>query len=144
MKNNLYKSWLKILKWSIYFFILIAISTCDIDKMFPPCEPEEPLEAQLYIYLSINKENNRIPITIFEGKIEDSVIVWEDFSEEEEFWVYLPLNKYYSAMAEYKVGDKTIIAVDGDDMVTKKFDDGVDPCWEIHGGYLNCELFYDK
>ncbi|MBT3207332.1 MAG: hypothetical protein HN704_07060 [Bacteroidetes bacterium] len=134
-----------LLKWKIFFLLIISLISCDLDKLFPPCEAEEPKDAQLFVYITINEENKNVPITIFEGNIEDSLIVWEDFSKDKEFWVYLPLNKYYTAAAEYQVGNKTIIAIDGEEMKSKeKYDENGDPCWEIYGGYLYCELDYEK
>lgn len=105
------------------------------------CDPAKPDSGKLIVTLTINEENPYLPLIIYKGNIEDNVIEYIDTSYTSDYWVRVPVNNYYSISAEYKSGDKTIFAVDGDDFKLKYTEtDCVDPCYYYSGGYYDLQL----
>lgn len=107
------------------------------------CYTIKPDTAELIIKLTINDENPKVPIVIYKNNIEDNDIEFTDTAITEDYYIDVPVNKYYSVTAQYKVNEKTIIAVDGDKIKTKKIYDCDEPCWIIKGGYINVKLKYN-
>ena len=105
------------------------------------CYQDEPSWGPLTIYVTINAENPRIPLVIYRGDIESNVIEYVDTTFQSEYWVDVPVDAYYSVKAEYKDGDKTIFAVDGDKLKLKKnVKDCDEECFYFDGGYLDVRL----
>lgn len=136
----------------IFCFLFFIFSSCDDfwDSMsdteddcdYSDCDTEEPLTAPLQIKLTINSENTDVEIIVYKGNIEDKDTVIVDTVNETSFETELRLDEYYSATAKYSVGDKTVIAVDGD-IIEKISTDLCDStCWEVKGGDLDLRLKY--
>jgi hypothetical protein len=105
------------------------------------CYQDEPAMGPLTIYITINSENQRVPLVIYRGDIESNVIEYVDTSFQSEYWVDVPVDEYYSVKAEYKDGEKTIYAVDGDKLKLKKNATSCDQeCFYFDGGYLDVRL----
>lgn len=128
--------------------LLLISSACERDV--PPklrtvdcidCFQDRPEWGPLNVKLTINNENKFIPLVIYIGNIEDNNIEWIDTSYSADYWVEVPVNNYYSISAEYKSGDKTIFAVDGDDFKLKYTESNCDqPCYYFYGGYYDNQL----
>jgi len=132
----------------ISFFLLLPLICCDeyfgatvdCDECWSP----RPDSADLIIDLTIESPHYNIPIEIYQGHIEDSLIAI-DTADHTPYYFYVKTEEYYSVKAEYQVGDRTIIAVDGDDIKTKRVsDDCGKVCWVVVGGILNAELKFDE
>ena len=81
---------------------------------------------------------------IYKGKIEDQVIDYIDTAINPDYYLWVKVDEYYSVEAKYKSGNKTIIAVDGDKIKTKKNSSECDEtCYWIKGGYINVRLRTD-
>jgi len=105
------------------------------------CHQARPDSGKLIVTLTINNENPFVPLVIYIGNIEDNNIEWIDTSFSTDYWVRVPVNNYYSITAEYKSGDKTIFAVDGDDFKLKYTENNCDyPCYYYYGGYFDVQL----
>ena len=105
------------------------------------CYQIKPDSGQIGIKVTINDENPYVPITIYIGNIEDNNIEYSDTSYSSEYWVDVPVDKYYSVTAEYKSGDNTIIAVDGDKFKLKKNTKDCDEeCYYYSGGFFDNRL----
>lgn len=96
-------------------------------------------EGEVNIKLTINPENPWVPITVYEGNFEKNNIVAEDTVYEKEYSVTLPLG-HYSVTAVYKVGDKTIIAVDGDEISLEEDSDDEDGTSEEYVSDANVDV----
>ena len=122
---------------------------------FTSCEPEdwtfevncndcfdyEPDSANIIVYLTRNSENDSVPITIYRGPFEDGEIDWQDTATGEEFRLYSAVDQEYTVRAEYKSGNKTIIAFDDDKMYVQ--DQGEtcgSPCYMVKGGIFDLRL----
>lgn len=105
------------------------------------CDNIRPEEGKLLVTLTINDENPYVPLVIYRGNIEDNNIGYVDTSYSTDYWVIVPVDNYYSITAEYKSGDKTIFAVDGDEFKIKYTDtDCSYPCYYFYGGYYDVQL----
>ncbi|MCK5065921.1 MAG: hypothetical protein KAR16_00720 [Bacteroidales bacterium] len=135
--------------------ILAAVSLLMVSGNFMSCEPEDwmlvvdcadcygylPDSADLIIYLTIDAENDSVPLTFYRGNYEDGIIDWQDTATTEEFYLYSEVDREYSVSATYKSGNQTIIAFDGDKMFL--YDAGEEcgsPCHIIKGGILDLRL----
>jgi len=105
------------------------------------CYGYMPDSANLIIYVTIDTENDSVPLTFYRGDYEDEEIDWQDTATSEEFYLYSEMNREYTVAAEYKSGGKTIIAFDKDEMFLY---DGASecgsPCYIVKGGILDVKL----
>jgi hypothetical protein len=107
---------------------------------YSDCNTTEPLQVGLNIKLTINDENIKVPITIYEGKIEDNLIVLTDTVSTSKYNILLPPDKYYSVKARYKKGDKIIYAIGGDHIKKSHTKVCDSTCWSTEEGNINIEL----
>ena len=141
------------MKYTVLYFLLIIpplIISIGCERDVPTklgtidcidCFQDRPEWGPLNVTLTINNENPFVPLVIYIGNIEDNNIEWIDTSYSADYWVDVPVNKYYSITAEYKSGDKTIFAVDGDDFKLKYTENNCDfPCYYYYGGYYDVQL----
>ncbi len=132
---------------ALLLILLIGINSCDKCDMkstdCSECYTIKPDTGELIIKLTINDENPKVPIVIYKNNIEDNDIEFTDTARSEDYYIDVPINKYYSVTARYKVNDKTIVAVDGDKIKTKKIYSCDELCWIIKGGYINVKLKYN-
>jgi hypothetical protein len=122
---------------------------------FISCEPEDwmfqvdcadcygykPDSANLIIHLSINAENDSVPLTFYRGNFEDGEIDWQDTATTEDFYLYSKINSYYTVRATYRSGSRIIEAFDGDKMTL--YDGGDEcgsPCYIVKGGIFDLRL----
>jgi hypothetical protein len=107
---------------------------------YSDCNTVEPLLVGLNIKLTINDENLNVPITIYEGNADDNVVVLNDTVSTSKYNILLSPDKYYSAKARYKKGNKIIYAIGGDKI--KKTHTSVcdSTCWSTEDGNINIEL----
>ena len=105
------------------------------------CYSVEPDSGDLIIYLTINSENQRVPLTIFKDQVDDEWVEYIDTAFSSPYYLYVDLNEYYSVKAEYKSGDRIIYAVDGDKIKTRFVSESCEyDCWVISGGIINVKL----
>lgn len=115
--------------------------TYDCENYSYDCNTQEPYEWKMQIEVTINNENTKIPIWVYEGKFNDtSHMVYTDTLTETSTTVIFPLNKYYFTKALYKQGGKTIYAIDG--VFFKKYSRSVcdSTCWYIKNEVMDVRL----
>jgi hypothetical protein len=116
-----------------------GFQSVDCDECYTP----EPDSADLYVRVTINKENPAVPLEIYKGKVEENVLEWIDTTSSSSYYLYVKTNEYYSVIAKYKSGTRTIFAIDGEKIKTQKVSDVCDnDCWIIKGGKLDVSLKY--
>jgi|SRR4030042_182280 hypothetical protein len=131
--------------WLILIFIIGFSLSCDeyrgLTVDCSECYSVEPDSGDLIIYLTIDNENPRIPLTVFKEKVDDEWIEYIDTAFSSPYYLYVKLNEYYSVKAKYNSGDRIIYAVDGDKIKTKFVTETCEfDCWGITGGIINLEL----
>ncbi len=122
---------------------------------FTSCEPEDwmldvncadcygyrPDSADLIIHLSIDAENDSVPLTFYRGNYEDGEIDWQDTATTEDFYLYSKINSYYTVRATYRSGSRIIEAFDGDKMTLYNAGDECgSPCYIVKGGIFDVRL----
>ncbi len=136
---------------SFWLFSLLLVSTfissCSdtslVDVNCDECISYKPDVGELYIDVTINEEYPEVAVIVFKGRIENMDTLLTDTIYEERGYIDVPLNNYYSVMAEYHSGNDLIRAVDGDDFETYKVENECEGiCWIIRGGIYNVKLKY--
>ena len=133
-----------------------AILLILVSGKFTACEPEnwmlqidcyndcidyEPDSANLIINLSINAENDSVPLTFYLGDYEDGIIDWQDTATTEEFKLYSRMNSTYTVRATYRSGNKIIEAFDSDNMTLYNANaECGSPCYIVKGGIYDLSL----
>ena len=122
---------------------------------FTACEPEDwvlsvdcndcygyaPDSADLIVKLTINAENDSVPLTFYLGSYEDGVIDWQDTATTEEFYLYSKMNSSYTVRATYRSGNRIIEAFDADDMnLYNAGEECGSPCYIVKGGIFDLQL----
>ena len=109
------------------------------------CWDPEPDSADLIVDLTYNLGViDTVPLIIYNGSVEEDSIEWVDTAYGPEFRLYVAVDRYYSVRAEYTIGDKKIIAIDGGKILAKHVTESCDyECWVITKGILNVELKYE-
>ncbi len=129
--------------------LILMVTSCNEDIILfevdcSECYTQRPEYAPLTIRLTINKENPEVPITIYLGEFEKDQVRIQDTARYSTVSVDLIPSRYYSVRAEYRVGDKTIYAIDGDEIELKKVSSQCDSvCWVILGGDIDVRLKYE-
>jgi len=135
--------------------LLAAALLVLVSGKFTACEPEDwmlsidcadcygyaPDSANLIIKLTINAENDSVPLTFYLGDYEDGVIDWQDTATSEEFYLYSKMNSSYTVRATYNSGNKFIEAYDADDMeLYNAAEECGSPCYIVKGGIFDVRL----
>jgi len=129
----------------VFGVVLISCEeiTTDTSVDCGECYQEAPEWGDLKIEVTINEENEEVPVVIYKGRVEDSVVEWVDTATVEDYRIDVPVNEYYSVTAKYRSGDMTITAIDGDKIKTKYITDECDEdCYVIRGGDMDVRLKY--
>ncbi|MCK5138108.1 MAG: hypothetical protein KAR19_20155 [Bacteroidales bacterium] len=134
---------------------MVAAILLMLSGNFMGCEPEDwdfevdcndcygykPDSAKLIIYLTINHENDSVPLTFYRGAYEDNKIDWQDTATTKEFYLNSEIDREYTVSATYKSGQKTIIAFDADKMyLSDAGEECGSPCYIVKGGILDLRL----
>ncbi|HOK52596.1 MAG: hypothetical protein WHT29_08415 [Bacteroidales bacterium] len=141
-------------KYFAYHFVFTAflagilLSRCNnktTDEYFYciNCIAEHPDSERIKIKLTINAENQRVPIHIFASKFnpyQTNDTVYSDTLTEGEVTIKVATDKFYSVVAYYKSGNDTIMAIDGGLFETKKIAGCQNTCWQINGGIYDVRL----
>ena len=142
-------------KKKLHTKLLAALLLVLVSGKFTACEPEDwmlsidcgdcygyaPDSADLIIKLSINAENDSVPLAFYRGDYEEGVIDWLDTATSEDFYLYLKINSSYTVRATYSSGDKFIEAFDADDMELYNANEECgSPCYIVKGGIFDVSL----
>jgi len=138
-------------KISLFLTVLLTIMailiiSCDKNYDFlevdcSECYRTRPENGELIINVTINDENPEVPIAIYRDRIESGRIKIKDTILEKTVYIEVPLNHYYSVKAEYKVGNDSVFAIDGERIKTHRVTDQCDTiCWIIKGGRYDLRL----
>ncbi len=141
--NKLLK--IKYLILGVVFLGTLFFLQCDPDDPIgvscEDCFTRKPDTAYLYIELTINNENWRVPFWLYEGEPEEANLILADTFAVSSIQFLVPVGRHFSAKAEYKKGSKTIVAFDGDDLETRKVSgECATDCYVISGDNINLTL----
>ena len=128
---------------AISFAALLALfSACNNNQCDPDleCYSVRPDSGYVNLTITINNENQWVPIAIYEGQIDDSVLLLRDTVTDNILFYYLAADTRYSATAEYKEAQLTILAVDGDRIRTRRETNCDDLCFTVNDANINLSL----
>lgn len=139
----------------LHIKLLAAALLVLVSGKFTACEPEDwmlevncgdcygykPDSANLIIHLTIDAENDSVPLTFYRGSYEEGVIDWQDTATTEEFYLYSKIDNNYTVRATYRSGDRIIEAFDADEMHLYNAKEECDsPCYIVKGGIFDLVL----
>lgn len=104
------------------------------------CDTNQPDSGYIDITVTDVGTNNYVPVTIFEGDIEDNKVVLTDTLYSTTNYYYLPVRKRYSAKAVYRKNGITTYVFDGTKIKVTKFWNCGDRCYEVSDGKLDLQL----
>jgi hypothetical protein len=135
-----------LLRAGLLFLLALPPAGCsdegDEDLPYAPlgCERTEPDLGHLNIRLTLNRENPRVPITVYRGDVDAGEIVESDTVSVDRFSYELATRERYSVTALYIAGADTILVIDeariGID--SKDYRDGT--CYTSDDGEIDVRL----
>lgn len=131
--------------WVIVICLFGIFSSCEKNRGIgvdcDECYYNKPDSGDLIVYLTINSENTRVPLTIYKDQVDDEWIEYVDTAIASPYYLYVDLDEYYSVRAEYHSGNTTIFAIDGDKIKSKFVTEACEfDCYVISGGVIDVEL----
>jgi len=131
--------------------VFMIIFSCD-EKIFfvkcGDCVADEPLETDLEVNLDLLIGGTQVTarIDIYEGNIEDSIIVLKSFPVSDRSWQYtVLLNKKYTLSATYVTNKGTFVAIDSATPRVRYVTDQCDnPCYYVYDKKVNLNIKYTK
>ncbi|MEM7039311.1 MAG: hypothetical protein AAF570_20220 [Bacteroidota bacterium] len=122
--------------------LLLGALGCNSDQCDPdlPCFYERPDSGFVHLNLTINGDNPLVPIAIYEGAIDDSILLVRDTVPDTDVFYYLAADQRYSASARYREAQLTILAVDGDRIRTRRETNCDEVCFTIEDAFINLTL----
>jgi hypothetical protein len=130
---------------SILIVAVFGVHSCEemltFDVDCNECYFPEPDSADIMIYVTINNDIDHVPLIIYKGKADARNIEYIDTAYSETYYLYVKTNEYYSVEATYQHEGKTVIAGDGDKLVTRHITDVCsEECYVIRKGIMNVRL----
>jgi hypothetical protein len=132
---------------------LLLFTTCGKEYLFATkddcnnCISPRPYYGPINIRLSQRATTDTILVKVFKGKFTEKMlrdnenIIYSAKTTDGSLDVDVPLDEYYSVVAEYKVDGKTYYVVDGDKIKSYSIESTCETdCWIIRGGKINCRL----
>jgi hypothetical protein len=132
----------------LLFFLLLVISFSCEDQLFiipcSDCKADEPVDAELYAKLD-TKYYYGAQIKIWEGNLEDSILVGSYPNYTNTFTHMVTLNKKYTLTATYYISEDKYIAVDSATPRVKYEKAQCDnPCYYVYDTKCDLRLKYTK
>lgn len=129
-----------------FLLALSMLFSCE-DLITPDCgdcTEYKPDRATLTIKVGGIGSDSRVRITIYEGHIEDNVILYTEMvSSEIDFEFSVPLNKTFTATALYIIGSDRYTTIDEATPRIKLDEESCEePCYFIEGSNMNLRLKY--
>ena len=101
------------------------------------CYPYEIDSGYVTLNVTYKEGGAGVPVTLYNGYVEDNDIVWHDTIHQESVSFWLPTKKRYAAEAYYVVGGPTTVALDGKKLKEESYDDCGETCYEINEIFLD-------
>ena len=136
---------------NLTFFFSIFVFAISCENIYSPedadcanCLSFEPQEADLYISVTLDSKYREIPIVVLKGKFGSGDTVAVDTIRNDMGYIPVPINEFYTVIAEYNSETRTVRSVDGDEITKYDISNKCgEICWIIRGGLINVTLKYD-
>jgi hypothetical protein len=129
----------------IFLFLFLAIAfSCEEQGWIADCgdcTPEEP--ATDYLLIRLSENNPTATINVYEGELEDGVLLNSANPPNDSYRIDVRLNKKYTVTARYERNGKIYTAVDSAIPRTKFTETQCeDACWYVYDNELDLRLKY--
>ncbi len=118
--------------------ILVLTSCTKNNNGAQECDPNlicytlPPVNLPVILRISQSPDGTPVKIRMYEGNVDDGVM-FDSFETNALEEIYeLPVNKRYSAEAEYSDGETIIIAIDGDRLNRDSFENCNQTCYDYN------------
>jgi hypothetical protein len=124
----------------------LLLSGCNKDNIYQEvdcslCFATPPDSGFIRPEITINVQNMRVPVSVYEGPVEEQRLVFRDTFSVPTPRIELPVEKEYSVTATYLKGTDTIIVIDGDKLEIKKaVGQCGGTCYVVTGGFFDLRL----
>jgi hypothetical protein len=122
----------------------LLLTTCELDNLNLSCDncwDIKPTEGILAIDLSPFNNGDSIPVTVYKGKLESGTLFLKDTIVKDYLDVWVPVDNFYTVVAEYKIDSTIIRAVDGDRVSIYLDETNCSvACWRARDGKVDCKL----
>jgi hypothetical protein len=136
----------KILK-IIFFLILVFSFSCEDQGLIvkcPDCLPDEPVKTNLEFKLDFSNLGG-ILIKIYEGNLNDSILLYTERIYALPFKYDVTINKKYTVTATYFINNNEYIAVDSATPRVRYEKNQCDnPCYFVYDKVIDLRLKYTK
>ena len=126
------------------FLVLAAAFSCEEQGWFADCgdcTSDEP--ASDYLIIKFSENNPAATINVYEGELEDGVLLSSVNPPSDIYRIDVRLNKKYTVTARYERNGKTYTAVDSAIPRTKFTETQCeDACWYVYDNELDLWLKY--
>lgn len=126
------------------FLVLAAAFSCEEQGWFADCgdcTSDEP--ASDYLIIKFSENNPAATINVYEGELEDGVLLSSVNPPSDIYRIDVRLNKKYTVTARYERNGKTYTAVDSAIPRTKFTETQCeDACWYVYDNELDLRLKY--
>jgi len=132
----------------LFFFILVFSFSCEENGFIVKCSDctlDEPVKAELEAKLDQDFYYSGVLIQIWEGNLEDSILIGNYTSYDTSFSEWVTINKKYTMTATYYISNDKYIAIDSA-TPRVKYDKSQcdDPCYYIYDRKCDLRLKYTK
>jgi hypothetical protein len=131
----------------IFLLILVVCFSCEEQGLFvrcPDCTADEPVSTEIEVKLEINNYSETI-IQIYEGNLEDGLLLGTYQSSSTIFRHSVSINKKYTVTATYYILNDKYVAVDSaTPRVKYNKDQCDDPCYFVYDRICDLRLKYTK
>jgi hypothetical protein len=139
------RNFIKIISGTVIFILMTFLFSCEdiVIIKCTECTSEEPLTAYLEITLDVTSGGSFI--SLYEGNLENGIILTQFANFSNNAYYKVPLNKSYTLTAEYKIEGSTYIVVNSV-MPKVRFDEDqcTEPCYFIYDKKIDLRLKYTK
>jgi hypothetical protein len=136
----------KILRF-LFFLLLIISFSCEDQIFIIPCSDctaDEPVDAELTAKLD-TKYNETVVVKIWEGNLEDSILMGSYLTSGSTFTQQVILNKKYTLTATYHISNDKYTTVDSATPRVKYEKTQCDnPCYYVYDRECDLRLKYTK
>lgn len=132
-------------------FILTLLLSCNrpvepddcTNYDYSNCNTVKPDFGDVIVFVTVNKTITEVPICVYKGKIDDSVIIFRDTLSMELERYELPVNEYYSVAASYNLDGRKITAISGGKLSMKGYPICDSICYVVKEPIINVRLRKD-
>jgi hypothetical protein len=142
IKNKI-KSTLRVLV--LITITLVPQSSCELLDIITvdcaECYTDYPYSEELSAEITINSENQAVPITVFYGPFENNDIAFRDTSIKSIKYLWLDTGVDYTIRAEYTKNGRTFYVINGAKLTPRKDTDSCNaPCYYVTGKKVDLRL----